>query len=252
MGKVIAFANQKGGVGKTTSCDGIGTAFSLKGYKVLFVDFDGQCNLSQTLNAELKNTCFELILNDIEIEDAIQKTKFGDILPSKKILSSLEGILSNDLEREYKLKEQIDKVKDRYDYVFIDTPPSLGLLTINALTAADGVIITSPADSYSLEGVADLSRTIMGIKKRVNPKLEVSGILITKFDGRSTHSKNFKKLTEDAANALRTFLYKNCIRECVSAKEAQTRRTSVHIENPKSNVSMDYKNVVEEMLERGI
>jgi chromosome partitioning protein len=189
MGKVIAFANQKGGVGKTTSAVNVAAGLGLKGMKTLLCDMDPQGNASSGVGINKKeagNTSYEVIIGACTAAEAIRKTKYDslDVLPANINLAAAEFEIVSIDARERKLKDALDSVKGDYDCVIIDCPPSIGILTINALTACDGVIIPMQCEYYALEGLSQLMVTLRQVKKFYNPTLEITGILITMYNGR--------------------------------------------------------------------
>ena len=180
MKEVIAVINQKGGVGKSTTAQAIGQGLFLKGYKVLFVDLDAQGNLSYSLDAKQTNlTSLEVLTRQATAKEVIQKTETGDIMPSSLQLSGADLMLTQ-MGKEYRLKEALEPLKKSYDYIIIDTPPALGILTVNALTACTGVIIPAQADIYSLQGIGQLNNTIDAVKKYCNKDLILKGIVLTR------------------------------------------------------------------------
>ncbi|MDD3365341.1 MAG: AAA family ATPase, partial [Syntrophomonas sp.] len=190
MSRIITIATQKGGTGKTTTTHALGVGLIERGYKVLFIDLDPQGNLSYILQTEeLKSTIYEVLTGKTKARDAIQHQQCGDIIPSSPALARANLELKN-TGKEYRLKETLQPIKDDYDYIIIDTPPSLGLLTINALTASDSVIIPSQADIFSLQGIGQLYSTIETIKKYTNPDLSIEGILLTRHNSRSILSRD--------------------------------------------------------------
>ena len=189
MGKIIAFANQIGGVGKTTSAVNIAASVGILGKKVLLIDIDPQGNTTSGVGINKKNlkaTSYEILIGEIEAEKAIVTTEFKNlsVIPSNISLAGAEFDLYQLDNREYRLKEELNAIKDNYDYIFIDCPPSLGMITVNALAAADAVIIPMQCEYYALEGLSQLMLTIRKIKQLYNPELEICGILITMFNGR--------------------------------------------------------------------
>ncbi len=186
--KIYAFANQKGGVGKTTSAVNISAAVGVLGKKTLLVDMDPQGNSTSGagISKRVSLSVYDTIINDIDISGVIKKTKFKnlDLLPSTIALAGAEIELVDREGREYMLKKALDKVRDKYDFIFIDCPPSLGLLTINGLCASDGVIVPMQCEYFALEGLSQLTMTIAQIKRLYNHDLELSGVIITMFDGR--------------------------------------------------------------------
>lgn len=248
MKEIIAVINRKGGVGKTTTCDAIGAGLNNKGYKVLYIDLDPQGNLSYSLNVNSDDFgTIDILTKDVSCNDVIKKTKRGDILPSSPRLSLADKIISS-VGKEYRLKEELDKVKDNYDYIIIDTPPSLGILTINALTASTNVIIPAGANIYSLDGIAQLFDTIQTVKKYCNPSLEINGILLTRYNNRQILSREVAEMLEQTAKEIGTRLYKTYIRQNVSLEEAQTNKQDIFSYDPNCNASKDYKSLIEEII----
>lgn len=246
--QVIAVINQKGGVGKSTTALAIGAGFIFKGYKTLYIDLDAQGNLSYTLKAS--NTGYNVIgvLQRPEtVKEEIQNTEQGDIIASSPALSGADTLLT-ETGKEYSLKEAIELIKDLYDYVIIDTPPALGILTINALTACNGIIIPAGADIYSLQGISQLTGTIETVKKYCNNSLEILGILLTRYNSRAIISREVAEMLERTAKGLNTKLYNTKIRECTAIKEAQAMRESIFTYAPKSNATADYKALIDEIM----
>lgn len=248
MSQAIAVINQKGGVGKSTTAQAIGAGLILKGYSVLFVDLDAQGNLSYTLGADTRGYNAMGVLERPETaKDEIQHTQNGDIIASSPKLAGADKLLE-DTGKEYRLKEALESLQGAYDYIVIDTPPALGILTINALTACTGVIIPAQADPYSLQGIVQLNGTIETVKRYCNPRLTIMGIVITRFNARSTIRREVAELLEQTAGQLHTKLYKTKIRECVSLVEAQAMKKSIYSYAPRSNATADYKALVDEIL----
>ena len=250
--KIIAVINQKGGVGKSTTALAIGTGFTLKGYKTLLIDLDAQGNLSYSFAASTKGYNSMGILQRPEtIMKEIQHIKSGDIIASSPALSGADTILTQ-TGKEYRLKEALERVESLYDYVIVDTPPALGILTINALTACDGVIIPSGADIYSLQGINQLSSTIETVKKYCNPKIKIMGILLTRYNARAIISREVAQTLKQTAKQLNTKLYNTKIRECTAVKEAQAVKQSIFCYARKSNAAVDYEAIVDEILREEI
>jgi chromosome partitioning protein len=249
--KVIAIINQKGGVGKSTTTLAIGAGFSLKGYKTLFIDLDAQGNLTYTLGADTTGltgkSSFDVLTGNATAKTAIQKTEQGEAIASSPALARADTVITA-VGKEYRLKEALDVLQSDYDYIVIDTPPVLGILTINALTACTGVIIPAQADIYSLQGISQLYNTLQTVKKYCNPSLKVMGILLTRYNGRAIISRDIAEMTDETAERLQTKLYETKIRETTAIKEAQARRQSIFTYAPKSNASADYKALVDEIL----
>lgn len=191
MGKIIAVVNQKGGVGKTTTAVNLTAALTEAGKKVLLCDFDPQANATSGLGLDkrkLKKSVYDVIVNETPVSEAIVATKFGDVLPSAADLAGAAVELISMPEPNQRLKNALDAVKDQYDAIFIDCPPSLEMLTLNGLVAADGILVPVQCEYYALEGLADLMVTLRMVKKRLNPRLEIFGVALTMFDGRTNFS----------------------------------------------------------------
>lgn len=246
--KTIAIINQKGGVGKSTTAFTLASGLKNKGYKTLCIDMDAQGNLSYTADAnDNLLTIYDLLAEDTDINQAIQHTKNFDLIASSKALSGADGFIT-DIGKEYKLKEILESVKNNYDYIIIDTPPALGILTVNALTACDSVIIPAQADIYSLQGIEQLSKTIQPIKKYCNDKLKIDGILLTRYSPRAILSREVAEIANDLAQNLNTRVFKSTIREAIAVKESQINKQSLFDYAPNSNVTNDYLNFINEIL----
>ena len=187
MAKTVAIVNQKGGVGKTTTCVNLAAALTEAGKKVLMVDFDPQANSTSGMGVDktLSKGVYNVIIEDVPTTDALVHTKYGDVLPSNKALAGAGIELIGMERREFLLKEAIGQVKDNYDFVFIDCPPSLELLTLNALCAADTILVPVQGEYFALEGLSDLMNTVRIVRRALNPQLELEGVLLTMFDGRT-------------------------------------------------------------------
>lgn len=187
VAKTVAIVNQKGGVGKTTTCVNLAAALTEAGKKVLMVDFDPQANSTSGMGVDktVSKGVYNVLIEDIPTVDALVHTKYGDVLPSNKALAGAGIELIGMERREFLLKEAIGQVKDSYDYVFIDCPPSLELLTLNALCAADSVLVPVQGEYFALEGLSDLMNTVRIVRRSLNPRLSLEGVLLTMFDGRT-------------------------------------------------------------------
>ncbi len=247
MSEIIAITNQKGGVGKSTTALAIGFALAKKGKKVLFIDMDAQGNLTYTLGATIDNrNIMQVLMNEADIQDCIKELDEVELITSVPTLSGADGMLV-ETGKEYRLQEALENIKKLYDYVIIDTPPALSILTVNALTAADSILIPAQADAFSLQGIGQFYKTYETVKKYCNPKLKTKGILITRFNARSVLSKDMKKMLEKTAEQMGTCLFKTEIRECVATKEAQASRKNIFDYAKRSNVAKDYEMLTNEI-----
>lgn len=251
MKATIAVINQKGGVGKSTTAYALGAGLSLKSYRVLYIDLDAQGNLSDTLKAD--NTgltglnSLEVLTGTTLAINAIQHTDQGDIIASSPALSGADTILTT-VGKEYCLKEALALLESTYDYIVIDTPPALGILTVNALTACTSCLIPAQADVYSLQGINQLYGTIQTVRKYCNPSLQIMGILLTRYSARAIISRDVSEMMDEIAKQLHTQLYTSKIRECTALKEAQAVKQSIYSYAPKSNAAIDYSSLINEML----
>lgn len=246
--KTIAIINQKGGVGKSTTASAIGSGLILKGYSVLFVDLDAQGNLSWTLGAETRGyNALGVLQRPQTAKEEIQHTEGADIIASSPSLAGADTLIT-ETGKEYRLKEALESLSGDYDFCIIDTPPALGILTINALTACDGAIVPAQADIYSLQGISQLNSTIQTVKKYCNPALSIIGIVLTRYNGRSIIRREVAEMLEQTAQSLNTKLYKSKIRECTALVEAQATKQNIYSYAPRSNATADYKALVDEIL----
>lgn len=191
MGRIIAVVNQKGGVGKTTTAVNLAAALHDLGLKVLLCDFDPQANATSGMGVDKrknKYSVYDVTINDIPAKDAIVHTKYGDVLPSSADLAGAGVELISTSHRELQLEKALHSIKGDYDLIFVDCPPSLELLTLNGLCAADGILIPVQCEYFALEGLSDLMSTLRMVKKRMNPRLEIFGVALTMFDGRTNFS----------------------------------------------------------------
>ena len=251
MKEIIAIINQKGGVGKSTTTHMIGAGLIQKGFKVLYIDLDSQGNLSYTLKAEPnKYSTFDILDKNATASQAVQQTEQGYIIPASPELAGADTVITS-VGKEYRLKESLEQIYDAFDYILIDTPPALGILTINALTACTGIIIPSQADIYSLQGISQLYNTIQIVRKYCNPTLVIKGIVLTRYNSRAILTRDLTEIIEDTATKLNTKLYKTKIRENISIKEAQANQQSIFTYAPKSNAAEDYIALIEEILNDG-
>ncbi|MBP5293389.1 MAG: ParA family protein [Clostridia bacterium] len=249
MGKIISFANQKGGVGKTTSAVNVAASLGILGYKTLLVDLDPQGSATSgvgVVKKGLKNSTTDLLTTDIDPERCIVSTEYKglDIVPCTVSLAAAEFKLYELEESEFRLKKALTKIKDKYDYIIIDCPPSLGLLTVNGMTACDGVIIPMQCEFYALEGLSQLLVTLSRIKEHFNSKLNITGILITMYNGRLLLSaqviSELKKHYPDK-------LFMNCISRSVKITEAPSFGCPVYYHSKSSKGSKEYLAVAKEL-----
>lgn len=248
MSEILAIINQKGGVGKSTTAAAIGAGLHLRGQRVLFIDMDAQGNLSFNLGAGHKAlSSLEVLTGTATAQEAILHTDTGDLIPASPALAGADGIITA-TGKEYRLREALEPLRSSYDYIILDTPPALGILTVNALTACTGAIIPAQADAYSLQGIALLAQTVDVVRKYCNPALKVKGIVLTRYNARSVISRDMMKLMESTAAQLNTKVYKTTIRECTAIKEAQAVQETIYGYAPKSNATADYTALVDEIL----
>ena len=246
--RVIAVVNQKGGVGKSTTAEALRAGLTLKGFSCLAIDLDAQGNLTYTTGARTDGaTALGVLTGEVKAQDAIQETPNGAIIPASKALAGADAFIK-ETGKEYRLKEAIESIKGKYDFIIVDTPPALGILTINALTACNSAIIPAQADIYSLQGIEQLAETIQPVKKYCNAGLTIGGILLTRYSPRSILSREVAELAEQLAERIGTKLYKTTIREAIAIKETQISQRSLFEYAPTAKVTEDYKAFVEEFL----
>lgn len=253
MGKVIAVANQKGGVAKSTTATALATGLAKMNYKTLLIDTDPQCNASDTYQAQIEGTAtlFDLMCKGEDAMNAIQTTDVGEIIAGDPLLSCAENQL-NKTGKEFILKKVAAPLVSLYDYIIIDTPPALGVLLTNALTFANTVIVPVTADRYSLQGLSQLEETISAVKEYTNPGLTVAGLLLTKYNERTRLSKSVFGEMPQIAEHLNTCVFDTKIRESTSAKEAQTMRQGLFSYNASCTTAVDYINFAKELIEKGV
>ncbi len=250
MGKAIAIFNQKGGVGKTTTAVNFAAGLADMGKRVLLVDNDPQGNLSSGVGinkTELEKTIYQVLINEIDIQDAIIPTRFDnlDIVPGSIELAGAEIELIDFENREYLLKSQLQKIKEQYDYILVDCPPSLGLLTINALVAVDSVIIPIQCEYYALEGVSQLVNTFNLVKKSINPNLYIQGVLLSMFDGRTNLSI---QVVEEVKKHFKGLVYATIIPRNIRLAEAPSFGLPVIHYDRKSKGAEAYLELAEEFM----
>lgn len=250
MGRIIAIANQKGGVGKTTTSINLSACIAAKGKKVLVIDIDPQGNTTSGYGIEkndLENTIYELILGDCSIEDCILKEVMPNIsiLPSNVNLAAAEIELIGVEKKEYILKNEVDWVKDRYDFIIIDCPPSLNLLTVNAMTTADSVLVPIQCEYYALEGLSQLIHTINLVKERLNPDLEMDGVVFTMYDSRTNLSS---QVVDNVKSHLSQKIYNTLIPRNIRLAEAPSYGKPINLYDPKSAGAESYMSLAEEVI----
>ena len=247
MCSIISIVNQKGGVAKTTTTAALGAGLTFTGKRVLLVDLDPQCNLSRTMGARTDGkTALEVLTGKAKAQEAIQDTPGGHIIAAGPGLGA-EGILTR-TGNEYRLHEALEPVKKKFDFILLDCPPSLGVLSINALTAAKYAIVPAQADRFSLEALGQFYDTFTAVKRYTNKALEIMGVLITRYNGRSVLSRDAADMISDEAAKLGTRVFNTRIREGIAVKEAQMVGESLFKYAPKSNAAADYKEFVQEVL----
>ena len=247
MGKILAVVNQKGGVGKTTSAVNLTAALHELGLKVLLCDFDPQANATSGMGVDkrkIKYSIYDVTINDVPIENAIIQTKYGDILPSAADLAGAAVELISTEHRERQLEKAIQRVKGKYDIIFIDCPPSLELLTLNGLCAADGILVPVQCEYYALEGLSDLMSTLRMVKRKLNPRLEIFGVALTMFDGRTNFS------TQVAQEVRRHFpgkVFSTVVPRNIRLAEAPSHGLPVTAYDRSSRGAVAYKAMAEEI-----
>jgi chromosome partitioning protein len=247
MGRVISFANQKGGVAKTTTTLNLGVAFAEHGLRVLLVDLDPQGNLtmSQGLNPDaIERSMFDVLVHRLPIQEVIHHAEV-DLAVSSIDLAGAELSLSSMIGRERALDKALVEVKDGYDYVLIDTPPSLGLLTINALVASSGVIVPVQCEYLSLRGLVQLENTLSMIRENLNPRVEIEGILPTMYDSRTLHSREAVEILQENFGDL---VFGTKIRKTVRYAEAPVKGSSVLKYDPSGSAAEAYRELAKEVL----
>lgn len=252
MTKIIAVTNQKGGVGKTTTCVNLAAYVADTGKKVLLIDMDPQGNACASLGVEIekgKNSVYEVLLGEINIKDAIYHSvvKTLDVLPSTVDLSGAEVDLVYVENREKVLKEALEQIKSNYDYIFIDCPPSLGLLTVNALTATNSIIIPIQCEYFALVGLGQLMNTVRLIKKHLNPDIEIEGVLLTMKDNRSNL---VSQVADEIRKYFNTKVYNTTIPRNIRLAESPSHGKPIMLYDNKSRGALAYKSLCDEFLSK--
>lgn len=252
MGRVIAIANQKGGVGKTTTAINLSACLAEKGKKVLVIDTDPQGNTTSGFGVEkndLENTVYELLLGEVSIEESILKdvVEGVDIIPSNVNLAAVEIELIGVEKKEFILRNEVEWVKDRYDYIMIDCPPSLSLLTINSMTTADTVLVPIQCEYYALEGLSQLIHTVNLVKERLNPDLDMEGVVFTMYDSRTNLSM---QVVENVKANIQQKVYETLIPRNIRLAEAPSFGMPINKYDPKSAGAEAYASLAEEVINR--
>ena len=248
MKEIITILSQKGGTGKTTTASAIAAGARRQGYSVLSIDLDAQQNLSLSMGADIGGkTIFDVLTGSTTAASAIQQTPQGDIIAASPALSGADMVLTA-TGKEYRLKEALEPLSPRYDYIVIDCPPSLGVLTVNALTAATSAIVPAQADLFSVQGITQLYGTIDTVKRYCNPALTVKGILLTRYSPRSILSRDMRQTIEGIATRQGGRVFDTAIRENVALREAQAQQQDIFTYAPRSNGAADYSAFVKEII----
>ena len=247
MGKIIAVVNQKGGVGKTTSAVNLTASLHDLGLKVLLCDFDPQANASSSFGVnkkKIKNSVYDVIINDVPVTDAILTTKFGDILPSSSDLAGAAIELISLEDANYRLAKALQPLKATYDVIFIDCPPSLEMLTLNGLAAADEILVPVQCEYFALEGLSDLMATLRMVKKRINPSLSIFGVALTMYDGRTNFSA---QVAEEVRRHFPGKVFSNVIPRNIRLAEAPSHGVPVNAYDRSSRGAVAYRAMAEEI-----
>ena len=253
MGRIIAIANQKGGVGKTTTAINLSASLASLGKKVLALDLDPQGNMTSGLGVdkdEVENSVYDLIIGEAEIEECICKEVIEnlDVLPSNINLSASEIELIGIDDKEYIIKNEMKAVKENYDFIIIDCPPALSMLTINAMTTANSVLVPIQCEYYALEGLSQLIHTINLVQERLNPELYIEGVVFTMYDARTNLSL---QVVENVKDNLEQTIYKTIIPRNIRLAEAPSYGMPIHLYDPKSTGAESYMMLAEEVIHKG-
>jgi chromosome partitioning protein len=251
MGKTIAIANQKGGVGKTTTSINLSACLAEMGNRVLVIDIDPQGNTTSGLGLnkrKLQSTVYNLLLGQVKTEDVLTKSVVDrvTVIPSHVDLAAAEIELIGIDEKEFLLKKIVDPLRDKYDFIIIDCPPSLNILTVNAMTTADTIIVPIQCEYYALEGLSQLVHTIDLVQRRLNPELEIEGIVFTMYDSRTNLSI---QVVENVQKNLKQYIYKTMIPRNVRLAEAPSHGLPITLYDPKSTGAESYRNLAKEVVE---
>lgn len=247
---VISIISEKGGIGKTTTTSCIGSILHLRNYKVLYIDNDPQANLSLSMSIEkvVKYNEMDVLTEKCPAKDAVVKTSQGDLIAGGKGLAQAEKEISG-TGREYKLSEAISPIKNEYDFILIDCPPSLGVLTVNAMTASDYIIIPAQADAFSIQGIDQTYETFNLIKKYTNRNLSILGLILTRYNNRTVLSKELRTVIEDVAKKMHCSVL-GSVREGIVIKESQAAKTDIMHYAPNCNAALDYISITDTILNK--
>lgn len=252
MGRIIAVANQKGGVGKTTTTINLSSSLAAKGQKVLVIDMDPQGNTTSGFGVdknELENTVYELILGECSIQECLIRNVIDNVsmIPSNVNLAAAEIELIGVEKKEYILKNEVDWIKDQFDFIVIDCPPSLSMLTVNAMTTADAVLVPIQCEYYALEGLSQLIHTVNLVRERLNPTLDIEGILFTMYDARTNLSM---QVVENVKSHLNQRIYNTMIPRNIRLAEAPSYGMPINLYDPRSSGAESYMALAEEVIHR--
>ena len=253
MGRVIAVANQKGGVGKTTTAINLSACLAEKGQKVLAIDMDPQGNMTSGLGIdkdEVEKNIYDLMIGQAGVDEVLQKEAIEnlDVIPTSIDLSAAEIELIGVDDKEFIIRNAVQPIKDDYDYIIIDCPPSLSMLTINAMTTADSVLVPIQCEYYALEGLSQLIHTVELVKERLNPVLEIEGVVFTMYDSRTNLSN---EVVDNVKNNLHTTIYKTIIPRNVRLAEAPSHGKSINLYDTRSTGAESYRMLAAEVISRG-
>lgn len=247
MGKIVAVVNQKGGVGKTTTAVNLTAALHALGLKVLLCDFDPQANATSGLGLDkrkIKYSAYDVTINEVGAAKAIVSTEYGDLLPSSSDLAGAAVELINQPHRELALEKALHSVRDQYDIIFIDCPPSLELLTLNGLCAADSILVPVQCEYFALEGLSDLMATLRMVKKRLNPRLEIFGVALTMYDGRTNFSS---QVAQEVRRHFPGKVFASVVPRNIRLAEAPSHGMPVTVYDRTSRGSIAYRAMAEEI-----
>ena len=250
MGKIISIVNQKGGVGKTTTAVNLTATLHDLGLRVLLCDFDPQANATSGMGIskrKLKKSVYDVVINGEDTQSAIVSTPYGDVLPSTGDLAGAAVELITMEDRSYRLAKALEKVKDQYDVIFIDCPPSLEMLTVNALCAAQSILVPVQCEYFALEGLSDLMSTLRSVKKKMNPSLEIFGVVLTMYDGRTNFSA---QVAQEVRKYFPGKVFSTAVPRNVRLAEAPSHGVPVTVYDRISRGSVAYKALAQEFKER--